>query len=50
VLVANVTNWWTFLNSPISGAGATAYPTFQPVTWYVLPNDPMMKLRAASSG
>ena len=32
-----VTNWWTARRARVSGAGAMAQPTFQPVTLKVLP-------------
>ena len=50
VFTVNTLNWCTFLNSAVSEAGAATVPTFQPVTWKVLPKLETMKARAARLG
>ena len=50
VFTVNTLNWCTLRNSAMSGAGAATVPTFQPVTWKVLPKLDTMKARAASPG
>ncbi len=49
-LTANVTHWWMLCTSALSAFGAAAQPTFQPVVWKVLPNEPITTARSAIAG
>ena len=46
----NVTNWWTARSAAVSGGGAIAQPTFQPVTLKVLPMLSMVIVRSYIPG